>query len=252
MDKIEKTLEYHELIMTLDNLNSVSFYSLPEGYEFVYFKSEADIDDWIDIHISTGEFASRIKTREYFHEFFDKFYEELPQRCIFVTNSIDEKIATATLSPTDEYGYKCVIDWFAVRKDYQGKHLSKPILCKLVSLAKEFNCDKILLHTQTHTCLAAKIYLDFGFEPLVLEDKKGWEILKTLTNHPKLSGFKTLKTSELYDERVTNIKNLLDKKFKSYTYSVWYKDNQNDVYVYDYETDKEYQYKFYKNGKVIK
>lgn len=252
MNAIEKTLEYHELIMTLDDLNEVPAYSLPSGYRFARFETSADIDDWINMHISTGEFTSKVKAREYFHEFFDKFYGELPKRCIFVTNSKDEKIATATLSPADEYGYKCVIDWFAIRKDYQGKHLSKPILCKLVNLAKELNCDKILLHAQTHTWLAAKIYLDFGFEPLVLDDKKGWQILKTLTNHPKLSGFEALKTSELYDERVTNIRRLLDKKFKDYAYSVWYKDNRNDVYVYDYDTDKEYQYKFYENGKVIK
>ena len=155
------------------------------------------------------------------------------------------------MSPADEYGYKCVIDWLAIRKDYQGKHLSKPILSKLVNLAKELGYDKILLHTQTHTWLAAKIHLDFGFEPMVREDKKGWQILKTLTDHQKLGNFKSLKPYELYDELTLNIKELLDKKFKNYTFSVWYKDNRNDVYVYDYDTNKEYQYKFYKNGKVI-
>ncbi len=251
MNTIEKTLEYHELIMTLDNLNDVHLYLLPNGYKFVYFKSDADINDWINIHISTGEFASKSKAKEYFHDFYDKFYKQLPKRCIFVVNEINEKIATATLSPADEYGYKCVIDWFAIRKDYQGKHLSKPILSELVHLAKELGYNKILLHTQTHTWLAAKIYLDFGFEPMVFEDKKGWQILKTLTNHQKLDNFKSLKPYELYDKLALNIKELLDKKFKNYTFSIWYKGNRNDVYVYDYDNNKEYQYKFYKNGKVI-
>ena len=251
MNTIEKTLEYHELIMTLDNLNDVHLYSLPIGYKFVYFMSDADIDDWINIHISTGEFACKSKAREYFYDFYGKFYKQLSKRCIFVVNTKNEKIATATLSPADEYGYKCVIDWFAIRKDYQGKQLSEPILSKLVNLAKGFGYDKILLHTQTHTWLAAKIYLDFGFEPMFFEDKKGWQVLKTLTNHQKLGDFKSLKPCELYDELAVNIKELLDKKFKNYTFPVWYKDNRNDVYVYDYDTNKEYRYKFYNNGKVI-
>ena len=78
--------------MTLDNLNDVHCYSLPVGYKYVYFKSNADIADWINIHISTGELASKSKAEEYFHQFYDKFYKQLSKRYMFVVNESNEKM----------------------------------------------------------------------------------------------------------------------------------------------------------------
>ena len=41
--------------MTYDNLDNIKEYKLPEGYHFEFYKN-GDIDDWINIHLSTGEF----------------------------------------------------------------------------------------------------------------------------------------------------------------------------------------------------
>ena len=97
-----------------------------------------------------------------------------------------EKVATATISPANEYGYRCVLDWFAISPKAQGLKLSKPLLSKVLQTAKNLGYDKMLLHTQTHTWLAAKVYLDMGFNPYnVEEDYLGWQILKKITNHEK-------------------------------------------------------------------
>ena len=61
-----------------------------------------------------------------------------------------------------------------------------------------------MLHTQTTTWLAAKLYLDAVFEPLNIDEKTGWRILKTLTNHDKLSDFERINDEAIYDKR--NIK----------------------------------------------
>lgn len=249
MKNIDKTLQYHELLMTR-NLSRLGSFDLPKAFRFVFWDNDKCIDDWVRIHIETGEFNCLEEAYQIFHEFYDRFYKEISKRCVFIENSLGEKIATATISPTTERGYNCVVDWFAISPKAQGQKLSKLLLFKALNTAKELGYKKILLHTQTHTWLAAKIYLDCGFVPVDSGDKKGWEILKTITNHPKLSSFNTLDKSELYDNQALKIKKELDKRHKNYNFSIWYINNRNDVYVR--ENQDYYKYKFTNNGGTIK
>lgn len=230
LHNIEKTLKYYELLMARD-LEKIEDYPLPTKYSFVFWENDCCKNDWINIHLETGEFNSVDEANRIFHEFYDDFYDELSVRCIFIVNENGEKIATATISPAKEYGYNCVIDWFAVSPKAQGLGLSKPLLSKILQIAKNIGYKKILLHTQTHTWLAAKIYLDCGFQPFNTEGNIGWNILKTIIEHQKLKQFKTLSENEIYDKLILEIKNELDKLHDDYTYSVWYIDNRNDVYV---------------------
>ena len=161
---------------------------------------------------------------------------------MFIENQNSEKIATATISPTKELGYECVIDWFAITPKAQGMKLSKPLLSKTLNIAKDLGYKKILLHTQTNTWLAAKIYLDCGFIPFNTYNNKGWDILKTVTNHKKLNQFKTLKEDEIYDNLFIKIKKILDKTHKNYTFNVYNTNNRNDVYVK--EGKNYFEYKF--------
>lgn len=248
MKAIEKTLEYHELLMVCNDLNQ-KIYSLPKGYTFEFFNSEQDVDAWADIHISSGEFTSKERAKDIFHLFYDKFKHELSKRCFFIVFE-NEKIATATISPTDEHGYKCVIDWLAIKREFQGQGLGKPLISKCLQVAKELGYDKVLLHTQTHTWLAAKLYLDLGFELFLTNlDVKGWQILKTITNHPKLKDFAAISESEMFDQLALNIVAQLNKRHHDYDYEIWYKNNQNDVYVN--ENGKFFHYKFFDNGKRL-
>ncbi len=249
MDTIEKTLEYHLLIMTLDNFDDIPKYELPDGYKFVFWQDDCDIENWINIHLRTGEFASWEEGESAFHSFYDKFYQELFKRCFFIENANGEKIATATISPTKEFGYDCVIDWLGISRQYQGKKLARPLISQTLTLAKNLGYDKIALHTQTHTWLAAKLYLDFGFAPYNTQDRRGWQILKTLTNHSSLKDFETL-NENMCDALTVNVKNNLDKMHGEYFYSVWYIDGRNDVYVN--EQGRFFHYKFFDDGKLLK
>ena len=235
MKTIEKTLEYHELLMALDDTNKYGSYELPEGFSYEFY-SEGDIIDWVNIHISSGEFMKESYGIKVFHDFYDSFINELYKRCFFVVNDKGEKIGTATISKLEksEYGYEAVVDWFAIKKEYQGYHLSKPMINRFIKLANDLNYDKILLHTQTHTWLAAKLYLDLGFEPLkVNEDIKGWEILKTITNHHKLENINTIPKEDMYFDIALKVVNELDKIYgkDNYEYSIWHKNGKNDVEV---------------------
>lgn len=250
MNTIEKTIEYHELIMTLNSFSEIEDYALPKGYKFIFWERDSDIESWIDIHLNSGEFASLSEAREIFHEFYDKFYKELPKRCFFIADESGNKIATSTVSPSNEFGYGCVVDWFAVHKDYQGRKLSKSLLSRTVKLASELGHDKILLHTQTQSPVAVRLYLNFGFRPFNIDDSKGWSIIRTFFDHEILKDFPILSNNQIYDSLILNVKNNLDLIHKNYFYSVWYIENRNDVFVN--EQGNFYTYKFFDNGKVLK
>ena len=59
------------------------------------------------------------------------------------------------------------------KKEYQKK-LSRPLITKFISLSNELGHDKIILHTQTTTWLAAKVYLDARFKPLSKYRRRNW------------------------------------------------------------------------------
>lgn len=248
LHNIEKSLQYYELLMVRD-LETIDEYPLSEEYSFVFWGDDKSKDDWINIHIETGEFNSIYEANEIFDDFYNRFYDELSTRCLFIENKNGEKIATATISHANEYGYNCVIDWFAISPKAQGLGLSKPLLSKTLQIARNMGYNKVLLHTQTHTWLAAKVYLDCGFHPFKTEGNKGWDILNTIIEHPKLNRFKRLSENEIYDKLILEIKNELDKLHKNYTYSVWYIENRKDVYVK--EGNKYFYYKYHnEEGKI--
>lgn len=250
LNNIEKTLKYYELLM-IRNLDDLKSTELQKDFSFVFWDNDNCIDDWVSIHLATGEFNDIESSYEIFHNFYDKFYNQLSSRCLFIENEKGEKIATATISPAKEYGYNCVIDWFAISPKAQGYGLAKPLLYKVLQIAKELGYEKILLHTQTHTWLAAKIYLDCGFMPFMTENNLGWNILKTITNHPKLSEFKLLEYNELFDELIIKIKKELDKLHKHYTYSVWYINNRNDIFVHEQSNFYKYKYQVIENEVIL-
>lgn len=253
MNSIEKTLKYYELLMTYEDTSSVLSYPLKTPFSFVFYQ-ENDEMDWITIHIESGEFTSVFEGKKIFHQFYDSFLEELNKRCIFIQNEQGEKIATATVSKlkNKEGEYDAVIDWLAIKKGYQNQGLSKPLISRILTLAYALGHKKILLHTQTHTWLAAKIYLDYGFEPYNMEKSYfGWCILKTLTNHKKLKSLPMLVKEEMYDDDFVEIYNLLKKMYSgNFNYEIWNTNGRNDVYVYDFASGITHKYNYYKKDGI--
>ena len=254
MKPLDNKIKYYELLMKYDNTSIFKKYELPDDFHFEYYKPGDELE-WVNIHIESGEFTSIKQGLEWFHTFYDSFIEELNERCIFIVdNTTNEKIGTATVSllKEKEYGYDAAIDWVAIKKQYQGRKLSKPLISKFIEIASKLGHKKIILHTQTTTWLAAKIYLDYGFEILNSEEEIGWSILKTITNHEKLLNYKTLENKEIYDERNIEIENQLKKVYNTedFNYSVWYKNGLHNVYTYCNGISREYEY-YIENDKLL-
>jgi len=120
-----------------------------------------------------------------------------------------------------------------------------------MEIANNVGHSKLILHTQTTTWLAGKLYLDYGFEILNKEEKLGWSILKTLTNHSKLSEYDKVSQEEIMDSRNVEIERQLTEIYgtEEFNYSVWYKNGLHNVCTYLDGTPYEYEY-FIEDGKI--
>lgn len=251
MKTLDNTIKYYELIMTYNDTSRYEYYQLPAGFHFAFYE-DGDEEEWINIHIESGEFTSYEEGHKYFHNFFGHFLEDLPNRCIFIIDDeTNQKIASVTISPPNrESNDHAIIDWLAITRAYQGKHLSKPLLSKAIRVANLLHHHKLILHTQTTTWLAVKIYLDFGFEILNKDETIGWGIIRTLTNHPKLMSFDKVDIKNVYDKRNIAIEKELMKIYPGeFNYSVWYKNNLHDIYVYYQGHSYQYEY-FIENNQL--
>ena len=244
MKTLDNTIKYYELLMKYNDTSEYKQYELPDGFHYEFFKP-GDEEDWVNIHIESGEFTSYEKGVKHFHDFYDYFIDELPKRCVFIVDdNTNEKVATATISllETPEYGYRAAVDWVAIKRSYQGRKLAKPLITKFLEIANNLGHKEIILHTQTTTWLAAKLYLDYGFDILNEDEIEGWSILKTITNHDKLANYKP--SENIYDQRNTEIEKQLKEIFQTedFNYSVWYKNGLHNVYVYVNNTPYEFEY----------
>lgn len=107
------------------------------------------------------------------------------------------------------------VHWVAARKDYKGKHLSKPLISETLKQMKRLGHKKTLLRTQTHTWLAVKVYMDMGFEPYKIEENYlGWQIIKKLTNHNKIQNVENIEENDMYSALYLQAYNFLKQHFK--------------------------------------
>ena len=81
------------------------------------------------------------------------------------------------------------LHWVAVKREYQGKGLSKPLIAYVLNVMKNLGYLHAKIPTQTNTWLACKVYMDFGFMPIkenLEHSYEGWKIVKELTGHSAL------------------------------------------------------------------
>lgn len=198
-DNNDKRITHYELLLERE-LNDIKDYDLPEGYHFEFYKI-GDRDTWINIEKSAKEFSTYDEGLIAWNRYYSNKEDELLDRMVFVVNDLGEKVATATafydINGKDKSGW---LHWVAVKREYQGKGLSKPLISYTLKVMKSLGYTHAKIPTQTNTWLAVKIYLDLGFKPIsenVVNSYKGWCIIKTLTNHNALSDFECVSESNM-------------------------------------------------------
>lgn len=189
-DNHDRRICYYELLLERE-LSNIPEYGLPEGYRFVPY-SDGDRERWIEIEMSAKEFTNYEQGSEAWNRYYGENLDVLPDRMFFIENEEGEKIATATAF-YDIYGRDTSgagwLHWVAVKREYQGKGLSKPLLTYVLRVMKSLGYLHAKVPTQTYTWLACKVYLDLGFLPIkenLIHSYEGWKIVKGLTNHSAL------------------------------------------------------------------
>ncbi len=185
MDKIR-------IAMIRDNLADIPERSLPDDYCFRTFEP-GDERLWAEIQAAAGLFENIYKALERFESEFAPHLEEMVSRCFFIVHRQTGETAASGTAWYDldfqghNYGR---LHWVAARPEHQGRGLGKPLVARLLRRLAESH-DRAYLWT-THNCATAiRIYLDFGFEPILITERaeEAWQILAKQLGHPKLSRF---------------------------------------------------------------
>lgn len=191
-DNHDERICFYELLLERE-LSGIANYSLPAGYQFVPY-SDGDGEQWIDIEMSAKEFANYEQGLEAWNRYYANSLTILPERMFFIENEKGEKVATATAfydihgRDTSGAGW---LHWVAVKREYQGKGLSKPLITYVLNVMKNLGYMHAKIPTQTNTWLACKVYLDLGFLPIkenLEHSYEGWKIVEGLTGHSALEG----------------------------------------------------------------
>ena len=192
-DNNDKRIKYYELLLE-GSFDSIGEYPLLDGYHFEFYQ-DGDRDAWIEIEQSAKEFSNYDEGLAAWNRYYSGGENKLYNRMVFVVNASGEKIATATafydINGKDKSGAGW-LHWVAVKREYQGKGLSKPLITYVLHIMKTLGYNHAKIPTQTNTWLAVKVYLDLGFRPIpenAVNSYMGWCIIKTLTKHKALNDF---------------------------------------------------------------
>lgn len=200
-DNHDERIRYYELMLERD-LENLPYFPLPDGYRYAFFQP-GDRERWIDIEKSAKEFASCEQGMESWNRYYGGREDELTGRMVFVEDANGRKVATATafydIRGIDKSGDGW-LHWVAVRREYQGRGLAKPLISYVLKLMQSLGYTHAKIPTQTTTWLACKIYLDLGFRPIpanAVNSREGWRIVKALTDHEALADFDPAAADEI-------------------------------------------------------
>lgn len=140
--------------------------ALPAGYRLRLFMP-GDEANWARIETEAGEFASVDDALRRFRDEFGASIDDMHERCIFIENGDGEPIGTATA------WYKTVagesfgrLHWVGIVPKEQGRKLARPLVAAALRVLAAKH-GKAMLTSQTDSWRAIKMYLDFGFVPLL-------------------------------------------------------------------------------------
>ena len=204
-DNHDTRIKYYQLLLERFDLENLPVYELPAGYRFVYYWP-GDRDHWVEIEQSAKEFDTYEQGKKEWEVYFGGQDALLTSRMVFIETETGEKVATASawydVTGRDTSG-ACWLHWVAVKRNHQGKGLSKPLIAHVLGIMKQLGFSHVKIPTQTCTWVACKIYLDFGFRPIpknAVNSREGWRIARALTNHPALAEFDAASLEEILTE----------------------------------------------------
>ncbi|MCE5279645.1 MAG: GNAT family N-acetyltransferase [Planctomycetaceae bacterium] len=174
------------VMMVRLHMNDIPQNALPEGYTLRGMRN-GDQALWVDIWRDAEPFFPI--GEDLFEAQFGLDAALWARRCLLVFDS--RGLAAATTSAWfnrnflgEDYGQ---IHWVATRRAYQGKGLAKAMMTEACNRLAKWHA-KAFLGTQTKRTGAIRLYLDYGFVPLIqsADDERAWDAVRRNLTHPNL------------------------------------------------------------------
>lgn len=152
--------------MVRGNLENLPEFVFPPGLSLRWYRP-GDEALWRQIHLA-ADHLNRI-TSDLFLQQFGSDTALLTQRQCYLFGGEGEAIGTGTAWFDDQfegarYGR---VHWIAIVPGYQGRGLGKPLLAAVCQRLRQLGHDRAYLSTSTARLPAIKLYLRFGFAPLI-------------------------------------------------------------------------------------
>ena len=188
----ERDLEHISVTMVREDLTDLPDFPLPPGYELRY-SCRGEDSLWADVEVSVAEFPTVERALAHFEKEFGPHRDQMEDRCLFLDEAGGQTIGTTTAWYDRDYHGKDYgrIHWVAIRPEHQGKKLAKPLMAAAMARLAQSH-ERAYLTTQTTSARAIRMYLDFGFVPVVTSDDcpRGWRLLAELLEHPELVSYR--------------------------------------------------------------
>jgi len=207
---LEKNLP---LKMARANLENLPEFALPAGFSLRWYQP-GDESHWRHIHLAAERFIEI--TPELFNDRFGANTNLLPERQCYVLEPRGEVIGTGTAwfggpfplprgggegqgegeqvettkHPTPNIEHRTSnapltligtlwgrVHWMAMLPEVQGRGLGKALLTAICQRLRELGHERAYLHTSAARLPAIRLYLKFGFEPVIRNDGEAaaWE-----------------------------------------------------------------------------
>jgi GNAT superfamily N-acetyltransferase len=173
-----------EVWMVNERLANAPEFAFPARYRLRWY-APGDADNWLRIQ----QAADRYNTFEAntFAQEFGEDEDRLTQRVGFLLDPWRTPIGTISAWANEfngrEYGR---IHWVAILPEEQGKGLGKPMMSAACQRLLELGHARAYLDTGTARVPAINLYRQFGFEPVMRDDRER-EIWRELAPHLKQS-----------------------------------------------------------------
>ena len=182
------------VIMIRSDMRDIPDLPLPKGYSMRgMYPGEASV--WTDIWRDAD--PSLVIDDDLFRKEFGEDWDIINQRCLFVIAPMGRAVGTisAWMNPDFRGQDAGRIHWVALRRQWQGAGLSRPMMSKALQLLAKYHQQAYLV-TQAFRIPAIALYLKFGFRPDVPDEHAQvlWAYTASQLPHPALDAIRRLTT----------------------------------------------------------
>ncbi len=159
------------VVMVREHLEGIPEHALQKGFALRWYRA-GDEKHWLEIHRRAD--GRSLITEELFAQKFGSDEGELGRRQCYLVAPGGETIGTATAWFDNNFDGRAFgrVHYVAILPEFQGKGLSKPLMTVVCQRLKQLGHGQAYLTTSTGRPRAIRLYLEFGFAPLVRDEKE--------------------------------------------------------------------------------